>query len=81
MKVIGIVRRVDILGRVVLPKELRKTFNIQEGDPIEIYVEGDKIILKKYQPACIFCGSFDEVSELFNKKICGKCRKEIRNVL
>jgi len=65
LKATGIVRKIDNLGRLVLPKELRKTMNIDIKDPMEIYVDNDKIILKKYQPACIFCGSSDK--QLNNK--------------
>lgn len=57
MKSTGIVRRVDELGRVVIPIELRNKFGIAEKDPIEIYVDGSSIILKKYEPNCVFCGS------------------------
>lgn len=55
MKATGIVRKVDELGRVVLPIELRRNLDIKEKDALEIYVDEDKIILKKYEPACIFC--------------------------
>ena len=58
MKATGIVRKVDELGRIVLPIELRRTLNIDIRDPLEIYVDGESIMLKKYQPACIFCGSW-----------------------
>ena len=57
MKSTGIVRKVDELGRVVIPKELRKTLDIAEKDGMEIYVDGNAIILKKYEPSCIFCGN------------------------
>ncbi len=74
MKATGIVRKIDDLGRIVLPKELRRTMNINKKDPMEIYVEGDgTIILKKYQPACIFCGSADDVFEFRGKVICKEC--------
>ena len=59
MKALGIVRKVDILGRIVIPKELRDSLDIEDKDPLEIFVEGDRIILKKYNPSCIFCGSFN----------------------
>ena len=62
MKSTGIVRRVDELGRIVLPIELRRTLNIAEKDSLEIYVDGSSIMLKKYQPACIFCDSAKDVS-------------------
>lgn len=77
MKATGIVRKIDELGRVVLPIELRRTFDINEKDPIEIYVEDDAIILKKHEPSCIFCGSKTEVSEFKDKNICSKCKKEL----
>ncbi len=74
MKATGIVRKIDDLGRIVLPKELRRTMNINKKDPMEIYVEGDgTIILKKYQPACIFCGNADDVLEFRGKVICKDC--------
>ena len=61
MKSTGIVRRVDELGRVVLPIELRRTFGIEEKDALEIYVDDDSIVLRKFAPACVFCGSTDDV--------------------
>jgi len=79
MKSTGIVRKVDELGRVVIPIELRRTLDIAKKDSLEIYVDSDKIILKKYQPACIFCGSAEDVSIIKNKNICSKCLNEIKN--
>lgn len=77
MKNTGIVRNVDNLGRIVLPVELRKTFNIKEGDPLEIYVAGDKIVLKKYNCECIFCG--EPANEKFlDRPICSKCLEGIK---
>ncbi len=77
MKATGIVRKIDNLGRLVLPKELRKTMNIDIKDPMEIYVDNDKIILKKYQPACIFCGSSDNTIEYQGRIICKDCLDKI----
>ncbi|MBE6884725.1 MAG: AbrB/MazE/SpoVT family DNA-binding domain-containing protein [Ruminococcaceae bacterium] len=77
MKSTGVVRRMDELGRVVLPKELRKTMDIQDRDALEIYVNGNEIILKKYQPCCIFCNRADDVHVIKGKNICGECIKEI----
>lgn len=77
MKSTGIVRRVDELGRVVIPIELRNKFEIAEKDPIEIFVEGSSIILKKYEPNCVFCGSSKNLSEYKGKLICNKCSKNI----
>ena len=77
MKSTGIVRRVDELGRVVLPIELRRTLEIEERDQLEIMLEDDRIILRKYQPTCIFCGAEADLTEYRGKRICGKCLKEI----
>ncbi|WBY63658.1 MAG: SpoVT-AbrB domain-containing protein [Thermocaproicibacter melissae] len=74
MKFTGIVRKVDELGRIVLPKELRSTLNINEKDPLEIYVDEDnKIVLKKYEPACIFCGGMDEIVNYKGYNVCHEC--------
>lgn len=80
MKSTGIVRRVDDLGRVVIPIELRRTLRIAQKDPMEIFVDGDKIILKKYDPACIFCGSLEDVRIFREKNVCSKCIAEMRGV-
>lgn len=69
MKSTGIVRKVDELGRVVLPIELRRNLNIQEKDSLEIFVDDEKIILKKYEPADIFSGSMDDLIDYKGKKI------------
>lgn len=73
MKSTGIVRNVDEIGRIVIPMELRKTMDIQEKDPLEIYTNDDKILLKKYQPACIFCGNAEDLSVHHGKSICKSC--------
>lgn len=75
MKSTGIVRKVDELGRVVIPIELRRTLGIDEKDSLEIYVDGEKIILKKYEPACIFCHSAEQVVNYKSKNICNDCLK------
>ncbi|APQ97803.1 AbrB/MazE/SpoVT family DNA-binding domain-containing protein [Clostridium botulinum] len=78
MKNTGIVRKIDPLGRIVLPKELRKALNIKDNEtPLEIYTEGEEIILKKYEPACIFCGEAKEVINFKGKNICKICLKEL----
>ena len=77
MKSTGIVRKVDELGRVVIPIELRRTLGINEKDALEIYVESDKIILKKYEPACVFCGNADEVTNYKGKNVCKACLTEM----
>jgi len=77
MKSTGIVRKVDELGRVVLPIELRRNLDIEIRSPLEIYVDGDLIILKKYEPACIFCGEAKEVVNFKDKIICNDCLREL----
>ncbi len=77
MKSTGIIRRMDELGRVVIPIEIRNQFNIVEKDPIEIYVDGSNIILKKFEPNCIFCGGTKNLVTYNNKLICGTCSKKI----
>ena len=77
MKSTGIVRKVDELGRIVLPIELRRTLDIAEKDSLEIYVDEDSIILRKYQPACIFCDSAQDVVVFKGKNICMDCIKEM----
>ena len=73
MKSTGIIRRVDELGRAVIPMEIRNQFNIVEKDPIEIYVDGSCIILKKYEPNCIFCGNTKNLVQYKDKLVCDKC--------
>lgn len=73
MKSTGIVRKVDELGRIVLPIELRRTLGIDEKDALEIYVDEDKIILKKYEPACVFCGNAVNVKVFRGKNVCSDC--------
>ena len=77
MKSTGIVRKMDELGRIVIPMEIRNTFNINSKDPLEIFVDEDKIILRKYQPACVFCGSTDENVNFTDKRICTSCAKKL----
>ncbi len=79
MKSTGIVRNIDELGRVVVPKELRKKLGIANTDPVEIYVEEDKIILKKYIPVCHFCGSTVALHEFREKNICSACISELKD--
>ncbi len=78
MKATGIVRKVDELGRIVIPIELRRTLEVDIKDPVEIFMEGDTIILKKYEPSCIFCGESRDVSDIKGKKICARCLGEIK---
>ncbi len=80
MKATGIVRKVDELGRIVLPIELRRTLNINIKDPIEIYVDEDSVVLKKYEPACIFCGNANNVKNINGKNVCQNCIDELKNL-
>jgi len=77
MKSTGVVRKVDELGRIVLPIELRRTLDIAEKDALEIFVDGDKIVLRKYEPACIFCGNARDVVYYKGKNICKDCLDEL----
>ena len=80
MKATGIVRKLDQLGRIVIPKELRTTLDLNETDPIEIFVEGNDIILRKYQPACIFCNDATDIFQYGGKNICKECLAKIKNL-
>ena len=77
MKATGIVRKVDELGRVVLPIELRRTLGIEVKDSLEIFVNGSQIVLQKYEPCCIFCGSADNVQKRLGKNICASCLDDL----
>ena len=77
MKSTGIVRKMDELGRVVIPIEIRNQFNIAEKDPVEIYVDGSSIVIKKYEPNCIFCGNTENLIDYNDKLICEDCSKKI----
>ena len=77
MKATGIVRRIDGLGRVVLPIELRRQLELEEKDPVEIFVEGETIVLRKYATTCIFCGSSRNVTPFRGKLICSECVRQL----
>lgn len=81
MKSTGVVRKVDELGRIVLPKELRTILNINEKDSIEIFTDNDKIILQKYQPACIFCNNANDIIYFNGKRLCSECISKIKDQL
>lgn len=82
MKSTGIVRKVDELGRIVIPVGLRKKFNIQDNmDLVEIFNEGDMIIIKKYEPSCMFCNEDNELITFKDRKICKKCLVEMNKAL
>ncbi|MCK8826082.1 AbrB/MazE/SpoVT family DNA-binding domain-containing protein [Fuchsiella alkaliacetigena] len=73
MKSVGIVRQIDNLGRVTIPKEVRNNFDIEVGDPMEILVNEDEVVFKKYSPQCVFCGNTDNVIDYKDKNICSTC--------
>jgi AbrB family transcriptional regulator, transcriptional pleiotropic regulator of transition state genes len=80
MKATGIVRRIDDLGRVVIPKELRNKFGWEEGVPVEIFVEGETVMMRKYEPGCTFCGSVEKPMMYLNTKgICTYCADVIKD--
>ena len=80
MKATGIVRPVDPLGRVVIPVELRRTLNIKTDDSLEVFVDGDYIMLKKYEPACIFCGNAKDVENIHGKNVCRNRLEELKKL-
>lgn len=80
MKSTGIIRKVDELGRVVIPIEIRNKFDISEKDPIEIYVDGASIILKKYEPNCVFCGNTKNLITYKDRLVCSKCAEKLANL-
>lgn len=81
MKSTGIVRKVDELGRIVLPIELRRTLGIEEKDRIEIFVDGESIILRNYQPGCIFCDNAKDIINYKGKNICPDCIRAMNEKL
>ena len=81
MKATGIIRNLDQLGRFVIPKETRKALDLNEGDPIEMFTDGDKIILKKYTPGCHCCGNLEDLTDVLGLKICPKCLKEFEKAI
>lgn len=78
MKSTGIIRKIDDLGRIVLPVELRRNLGIDERDPLEIFVDQNQIILRKASTTCVFCGTDDEIDEFKGKGICKDCRANLR---
>ncbi len=81
MKSTGIVRKIDDLGRIVLPIEQRRILEIGDRDSLEIFIEDNMLILKKYQPACIFCGNAKDVITFKGRNICPNCINEINTKL
>ena len=81
MKSTGIVRRLDELGRITLPIELRRNFDVNERDPLEIFVDDDKIILKKYEPADIFSGSMEDLIDYKGKRVSKASIEEMAKII
>ena len=80
MKSTGIVRKMDELGRIVLPKEMRKVMDINAKDAIEIFTDDNRIILQKYQPACSFCANADDIVLFAGKRICRECLDKLKQL-
>ncbi|MBP0961968.1 MAG: AbrB/MazE/SpoVT family DNA-binding domain-containing protein [Oscillospiraceae bacterium] len=78
MKSTGIVRKIDELGRIVLPKELRRTLGLNDRESVEIYVDQDAIILKKFKSTCVLCGDNEDLLDFKGKSICQKCMNELK---
>lgn len=77
MKATGMVRRIDDLGRIVIPAEIRKVLKISPKVPIEMYVENDTIVLKKFEPHCTFCGNSTNITKFKGKNVCESCKKAL----
>ena len=81
MKSTGIMRQIDSAGRIVLPKELRTMLGLKENsDYLEIFTQGEFIMLRKYSPCCIFCDSSKDIAEFKGKNVCPKCLKELKSL-
>lgn len=80
MKSLGMVRKIDELGRIVLPIEIRRMLDIKSGDGVEMFSDKDRIILQKYAPSCIFCGEADNITNYKDKKVCRSCLEDLKNV-
>ncbi len=80
MKSTGYVRKLDMLGRLVVPMEIRKALSINENDKLEFYTENDSIIIKKFIPVCDFCGNADDLETFRDKPVCTKCLEELRKL-
>lgn len=78
MKATGIVRIMDNLGRVVIPKELRRTLEINEGDGLAFFTDGEYIVMQKHAPGCIFCGEAANIQKFKGKDVCIKCKQDIK---
>ena len=80
VKSTGIIKKIDSLGRTVIPKEIREAHDLNEDDSVEIFTEGDMIILKKYHPGCIFCKCNEDLTVFHDKPICNACLRELSDI-
>lgn len=80
MKSTGIVRKIDMLGRIVVPRETRQSLFIETGDPVEFFYDDECIYLKKYKRGCLFCDSMEDIINFKGQYICSKCRKELQDL-
>lgn len=78
VKTPGMIRKIDDLGRIVVPSELRRTLDIQSGDEVEMYADGDALVLRKFAPSCIFCGGAEQMVTYGGKNICIYCLRNLR---
>jgi transcriptional pleiotropic regulator of transition state genes len=81
MKAIGIVRRVDEIGRVVIPSELRDVMGLESGSALEFYIDGEQIILRRYQPGCVFCENADDLIVFRSKRVCKACLDQLKGMV
>ena len=80
MKSTGMVRKIDELGRIVMPAEIRQTLGLEVRDAMEIFIDGERVILKKYQPSCIFCTNADDLVDFGGKRICPECLAKLKKL-
>jgi len=78
METFGIIRKVDAAGRIALPAEMRRALDIKGGDTVEIFSEGAALVLRKYQPTCIFCGGAGDIHIFRERRICRRCLEQLR---
>lgn len=78
MTTTGIVRKLDGLGRIVLPVEIRRTLDITERDELELFLDDDSIVLKKYEPSCVFCGAGNKLIKFRDKNLCEDCVSKLK---
>ena len=79
MKSTGFVKKIDELGRILIPKELRSSMELDTKDALEMFVDGDRIVLQKYQPACIFCNNADNIIFFEGRRICASCLSKLKS--